>query len=113
MTLATPQSSTRNPSALEIRIRALIAEVRDSVSGYVFDARPASLSSVTELLAIAPVLPCRQLVEEWRALGAKATTISNRLPHEDRLLLELVLGMYDWSAGSNTFPALPVTPTAE
>lgn len=107
MSLVEPRSGTRHPNVLEARVRALVEEIRDSVAGYVFDPKPASITSVTELLSAAPVVPCRALVELWRSAGPKADVVLRQLSHEERLVLELVLGMYDWSEGSNTYSALP------
>jgi hypothetical protein len=76
------------------RIRQLIVDVREAVGEQMFDTAPASVGSIAELLAVVPVGLCLELNEVWTAAGPDRPDLS----YEDRLVVELVLGLYNWGA---------------
>jgi hypothetical protein len=76
----------------EDRLRGLIAAVREALGEQMFAVTPSSVGSVAELLAAAPVGLCLELSEAWNACAANRPA----LDHEDQLVLELVLGLYNW-----------------
>ena len=87
-TITAPKPRVRSDE----RIRQLIAAVREALGPQMFDVAPSSVGSVAELLAAAPVGLCLELSEVWAACGTDRPDLS----YEDQLVLDLVLGLYNW-----------------
>lgn len=88
MALATPDTL----SDLDA-LHDAVTKIRHAVEGLVFTASPSSLGSVTQLLSIVPIDVCEQLCAA--AARVSPADVRRTFPTEDRLLIDMVLAMYD------------------
>ena len=99
MSTSTPRAKTVRPLAdLQARAAALVAEVRDAVVAYVHGSDPAADDSAAGILSAAPPGVCVRLVhlmQAARAAGHTQADLTAHLGAEDRLIFEMVAGMYD------------------
>jgi hypothetical protein len=93
----------RTLADLRAETHALVGQVRDAVTAHVLRADPdpaADQSAVpaSGLLTTVPVGVCVRLVEVWHAArdaGFAQDDLTAELGDEDRLVFEMVVGMYD------------------
>ncbi len=92
MALATRETVSDRTNPLDT-LHNTVAIIRHAIEGIVFTAVPSSLSSVTQLLSTVPLDVCDQLCAA--AALVPAADICRGFSDEDRLLIDMVLAMYD------------------
>ena len=78
-------------------LRDILVGVRASVEGIIFTTAPSTPESVTQLLSAVPLAVCEKLSCGWAGVRehVPANEIEQWFTSEDRLLLDMVLAMYD------------------
>ncbi|QEL15651.1 hypothetical protein [Limnoglobus roseus] len=92
MALATRETVSDRATPLDV-LHDMVGKFRQAVEGLVFTNSPSSLSSVTQLLSIVPLDVCEKLCAA--AAVVSPGEIRRSFPNEDRLLIDMVLAMYD------------------
>lgn len=79
------------------RLREMLAPIRKSIEGVIFEPEPAPLGSVTGLLSAVPAELCEKVGGIWSSMSRRVpdAELRREFTHEDRLLLDLVLSMSD------------------
>jgi hypothetical protein len=79
------------------QLRDLLVQVRATVEGLVFTPSPSSPDSVARLLSAVPLAVCEKLSAAWAVVRDEfpAEDRSTWFTAEDRLLLDMILAMYD------------------
>lgn len=79
------------------QLQDLLLQIRTNVEGLVFTPSPSSPDSVTRLLSAVPLNVCEKLSAAW-AVAIDQFPAEDRarwFTAEDRLLLDMILAMYD------------------
>lgn len=79
------------------QLRDLLVQVRATVEGLVFTPSPSAPDSVARLLSAVPLNVCQRLSSAWASVLDQfpAEYRARWFTAEDRLLLDMILAMYD------------------